>query len=90
MANTLKLYRNGAVGFIEWLDRLVLASPNDHCFMDGPSASDPLCLVNVGILSTSREDENRTVVGRVALIRQYRRGCLGANQPGDLAHIFTR
>jgi hypothetical protein len=26
-----------------------------------------LCLVNVGILSASREDENRTVVGRVAL-----------------------
>jgi len=48
------------------LDHLMLVSPNDHCFMDGPSVSDSLCLVNVGILSASREDENRTFVGRVA------------------------
>jgi len=79
-----------AVGFIDWLDRSMLASPNDHYFMDGPSVSDPLCPVNVGILSASREDEDRTLVGGVALIRQYRRGRLGANQPGDLAHILTR
>ena len=38
MANTLKLYRNGAVGFIVWLDlamSLVLCMPFSHCLVVG-------------------------------------------------------
>jgi hypothetical protein len=39
---------------------------------------------------SSREKDDRSVVVWVALIRNYRRGCLAANQLGDLAHIFAR
>ncbi len=31
MANTLNLFRNGAVGFIDWLDLLSLKVENEVC-----------------------------------------------------------
>ena len=38
VANTLNLFRNGAVGFIDWLDRFrVPLPPNDHATEDAES-----------------------------------------------------
>jgi hypothetical protein len=75
VASTLNSYRNGAVGFIDWLDRLALASQYECRFVNYPSATDPLCMESLRIV-TSHQNKDRIAVIGVALIREYWLGCL--------------
>ena len=89
MANTLKLFRNGAVGFIDWLGLLALASQYERCFVNYPSATNPLCMVSLWVVASHQNEDRIAVVG-IALIREYRLGCLRMDQSRDLANVFTR
>jgi hypothetical protein len=81
-------FRNEAVGFIDWLDRLALASQYDRRFVNYPSATNPLRTVSLRIVASHENDDRRAVVG-IALVREYRLGCLRTDLPRDLADIFT-
>jgi hypothetical protein len=78
VANTLKLFRRGAVGFIDWLDRMARASQYDRRFVNYPSATNPLCTVSLRIVASHQNNDGIAVVG-IALIREYRLGCLRAD-----------
>ena len=55
VANTLKLYRNGAVGFIVWLDRFrVLLTANNHPTDDAES-NEKSDLIKVNLLKPVRK-----------------------------------
>jgi hypothetical protein len=57
VANTLKLYRNGAVGFIDWLDR-VLSRTENIAEIDCAKQERPRCHEHGHLHALSNDREN--------------------------------
>jgi hypothetical protein len=89
VANKLDFSPNGAVGFIDWLDRWL--SKYDDTMLNFPAAASsmrlPQAWVAIGLSNPNIDYSGLMLVTRIT---GYGRRCLSTNESANLANIVAR